>query len=643
MCGIVGVLNFDGALVNPSALMRMRDAVHHRGPDDAGIWTDGNVGLAHRRLSIFDLSPLGHQPMVSADGTLVLVFNGEIFNFIELRADLQSRGHTFTSGSDTEVLLRLWQEQGPACLSQLVGMFAFAVWDTSRRTLFAARDRAGIKPFVYTVAGRTLMFSSEAKSILAAPGFSARLDPLGFANFQFAGYPLGGRTLFEGIQQLPPGHMLQADSDGVRIDEYWKLQFRYDATRDHASTAAQLDALLDTAVAQHCRSDASLGCHLSGGLDSSTVAAFASVHRPALDTFSIRFDSGGPYDESAYARAVAQAIGSRHFEDQPVLGNTEQILAFLVYHVEQPITSSAVAYFGASQLAAQHVTVALTGHGGDEVFGGYAAQFAVAYGGGGPIASSGLPSAQVSARARLEFLLRSEGLSGVVRRLRGQPAVPLGDLADEEELWVRLHCSRPEAVQSPSMDAAFKAALGGYSSADDFLSTFREAPTSEVFDKALHHDLRTYLPSLLHVEDRTSMAMSIESRVPLLDHRIIEFAATVPPDVKVPGRVSKQLLRTVSAGRLPEMVRTRRDKGAFPVPINEWMQGPLYNFSRSLLTSKRALSRGVYASSWIKACVSTRQHLWPLVMFELWARLFLDGDRDLLEQVAEYRATLRVR
>jgi asparagine synthase (glutamine-hydrolysing) len=521
MCGIVGILHLDGEPVDARPLGRMRDAVEHRGPDDAGLWCDDHVGLGHRRLSIVDLSPLGHQPMRSADGNLVLVFNGEIFNFVELRLDLQSRGHTFVSGSDTEVLLRLWEEQEEGCLSQLVGMFAFAVWDRRRRRLSIARDRAGIKPLVFAERGTRLLFASEAKSLLAHPALSPRLDVAAYADFQFAGYPLGGRTLFDGVRQLPPGSVLHADAAGVQVREYWRLSYRYAPARSHADTAAELDALLDLAVSQHCRSDAPLGCHLSGGLDSSTVATYAAAHRPSIDTFSIRFDSGGPYDESAFARSVAEALGARHHEDQPTLGNTEHILPFLTYHVEQPLSSSAVAYFAASRLAAQHVTVALTGHGGDEVFGGYAAQFALAYGGGGPqAAASGTPTR--GRLARLEFLLRNEGLRGLGRRL--QSAARHDALSADDAMWVALHCTLPEARTSPAMADDFRRALDGYSPVDDFLATFRGAPTEERFDRALYHDLRTYLPSLLHVEDRTSMAMSIESRVPLLDHRVIEFA-----------------------------------------------------------------------------------------------------------------------
>jgi len=640
MCGIVGILNLDGDPVREQTLTTMRDAMWHRGPDDAGIWVNGGVGLAQRRLSILDLSPLGHQPMHSADGQACIVFNGEIFNFVELRAALIARGHTFQSESDTEVLLRLWQQDGPDCLRQLVGMFGFAVWDQSERRLFAARDRAGIKPFHYAQVGRTLIFASEIKAILAHPGVVAALDAKGLADHVFAGYALEDRTLFSGVRSLPPGHALEVIDGHVTVREYWRVDYRYDHARSFEATVDELSVLLDDAVRLHCRSDAPIGAHLSGGLDSSTIAAIASNTRPGLPTFSIRFDAGATYDESQYARMVAERIGSSHHEELPSPTSLEELIPFLIYHVETPVTRTAVAYFSAARLARRHVTVALTGHGGDEVFGGYPAQFRIGLGAAGEASSASVAARPMSAWERIAFLVRSEGLTGVFAKGLGRSTGAKGPETPADR-WIAEHCGLPEPLGHPAFTAAFKQQLGGYSPRAGFLTAFEGVAGAELFDRCLHHDLRSYLPSLLHVEDRTSMATSLESRVPFLDHRLIEFAATVPAHTKVPAERSKQLIRAAMRGRLPDEIIDRKDKGAFPVPITQWMDGPFGDYARRILLSARSLDRGIHRPEWIKACVAHRRGVFPLLTFELWCRLFLDRDDELLRGAQDFSSRLR--
>jgi asparagine synthase (glutamine-hydrolysing) len=630
MCGIVGMLRLDGGPADRRVLQRMRDAMWHRGPDDAGIWCDGPLGLGHRRLSILDLSPLGHQPMHAPDGSASIVFNGEIFNFVELREALEARGERFVSGSDTEVLLRLWLHHGMACVDELVGMFGFAIWDRDRRRLFAARDRLGIKPFYYARTATHWLFASEIKALLAHPEVSPRLDARSMADVIYSGYPLEDRTMFDGIRVLLPGHCLTFEDGHLEVRPYWTVRYDYDTTRTLDETVEALRPLLDDAVRLHCRSDAPIGAHLSGGLDSSTVATLAAGHRAGLPTFSIRFDEGGAFDESRYAREVAARIRSVHHEESPGDLSLDQLLPLLPHHVETPVTRTAIAYFGAARLARRHVTVALTGHGGDEVFGGYPAQFEVGLGVPGDEASAVTANARpVSSRERFGFLWRSEGLGGLLERARRRVTrrAPGDDSASDR--WIERHCGLPEPGQHPALTSSMKRAFEGYSPRTAFLEAFERAPTDEPFDRCLHHDLRSYLPSLLHVEDRTSMALSLESRVPLLDHRLVEFAATVPPAIKVAGHRSKQLIRRAMRGRLPDALIDRRDKGAFPVPIERWMDGPAGDAVCRLLLEKQTLDRGIYSQAWIRASVAHRRSLIPLLALELWCRMYLDGDSEL--------------
>lgn len=642
MCGIVGALDLANQPLDPALVLRMRDVIAHRGPDDAGVWVDGAVGLGHRRLAILDLSPSGHQPMFGDDGNSVIVFNGEIFNFVELRTDLERAGHTFRSGSDTEVLLCMWSVYGPRMLDRLVGMFAFAIWDQAKRSLFAARDRTGIKPFYYTTVGNTFAFASEIKALLEMPGRRTRPDMAGLADVMFAGYTLRDRTVFEGVKVLPPAHTLEIRDGRVTVAPYWGVEFRYNRERGFEDTVQELKALLDNAVDIHCRSDAPIGAHLSGGLDSSAVAAVALRHRPRLDTFSIRFGEGGAFDESPFARLVAERIGSTHHESLPKADDLESLLAFLTYHVESPITPTAISYFSAARLARTHVTAALTGHGGDEVFGGYPAQFAVGFGVAGDPSRVPVAHAQQSMTQKLMYLLRSEGIGGVMSRVRGRARTTgrSGGARDPRDEWVARHCNFPLPTAHPALSAAARRSIGDYAPTADFLTEFDGAATSELFDRCLHHDLRSYLPSLLHVEDRMSMAVSLESRVPLLDHRLIDFMATVPPEIKSPQRRSKQLLRAAVADLLPDQVINRPDKGAFPVPLSDWLSGSRGDFARRILLEERTLDRGILDPRWVRASVADGGATFPWLAMELWFRVFVDRDPVMHQQIEQVSAGL---
>lgn len=625
MCGIVAAFNRLGGKVDRAELVAMREELHHRGPDDEGLLLDGAVGLGHRRLSIVDLSPAGRQPMANEDGTVWLIFNGEIYNYVELATRLRARGHRFRSHTDSEVILHLYEEEGEACLQHLNGMFAFVIWDRRTGSLFAARDRIGIKPLHYFENPEWFLCASEIKALLAHPAVEPRPDHEGIADFLFAGHTLGHKTFFRGIRQLPPGHCLTLADGKLTVREYWAPVHRYDWNRSAARVSSDLMDLLDDAVRIQCRSDAPLGCHLSGGIDSSVVTALAMRHHQPLKTFSIRFEGGSYYNEWIHARAVARHLGTDHREDTP--GSDDLLLLYprLMWHQNVPIPdASGFTYYAASRLAARHVKVVLTGHGGDEIFAGYPAQFKAAYGSTAMFDFSSQPrSISPTARTRFRRVFRREGIGGVLKRIgrRLAPKPP----TDLSSLWIALHCG-PDPNTDPRLDRRFRAALAGYSPRKEYVAPFEQSQTDQPLDRALYHDLRVYLPSLLNKEDRASMSLSLESRVPLLDHRLIEFLATVPPSQKVPGLLPKALLREVGRPRLPASVVGRRDKIPFPSPEAEWLNSGQLPLIDAVLREERTLDRGVFAPDELREPGLGAQMRFSVFNIELWFRMFIDRD-----------------
>ena len=638
MCGIVGILRFDGRPVDERTFNAMRDVMLHRGPDDAGTYIDGPAGIGHRRLSIVDLSPAGHNPMCNEDRSVWITFNGEVYNYVELREELLQRGHRFSSHTDTECIIHLYEELGERCVERLGGMFAFVIWDARRKCMFAARDRIGIKPFHYYADANQFVCASEVKAILAAPGVPCAVEARGIADYFFSGFPLAGRTLFAGINQLPPGHSLTVDADGVRTRKYWDVEYAYNHTRSSRAVHEELTALLDDAVRLHCRSDATLGCHLSGGIDSSTVTGLASRHRQSLKTFSIRFAEGGWYDETQFARAQSAHADAHYLEAIPDGNDLGSVLPGLVWHMEMPLPNlGGFSYFTVSRLASSHVKVTLTGHGGDEVFAGYPAQFRTAFG-TNPFPPEREPDAQhesstTDVLGRFWRRVARLGVGGVARgvwnRVFPKPVSP-------EDLWVALHCGRAPD-KNPLFARRFVAGLGGYTPRDDYLAAFRDAPTNELLDRCLYHDLRCYLPGLLHMEDRVSMAVSVESRVPLLDHRIVEFMATVPPLQKVPGMQPKALLRDAAGNALADAVRNRKDKRPFPVPFQFWVREVLKSMSREILQSPASLDRGVFDADRLRRWDLSATEIWGALNLELWFRIYIDRDQSLVRQAMALR------
>lgn len=631
MCGVLGVVKFGQGRIDGSDVVRMRDVMTHRGPDGEGLFVSGPVALAHRRLAIIDLSGAGKQPMTNEDGSIVLVFNGEIYNYVELREALVRNGHQFSSASDTEVIIHQYEEDGEACVKRFNGMFSFLLWDDRKKRLFGARDRLGIKPLYYFADRDRVILASEIKAIIEDETVPREPNLQGIVDYFFAGRSLGTKTVFGGIEEVAPGHTITVDVNNrrVRVDKYWDVVYNYNFRRSDEQVDEELFALLDNAVKIHCRSDAALGCQLSGGLDSSTVVALSARHRQLLTTFSIKFTEPGFFDETQYAKRVAAHVGAQYMEDEPKPIEMAQLLPFLVWHMDVPMaTGGGFAYYAASRLASRNVKVSLTGHGGDELFAGYPAQFEAAYG------DTSMFVREQYSQSLHSQPIRKRLLSGLLNQLPRRLVRGLKNAGRSgiEDTWVGLHCSRvPYEEQIFQLD--FVKSLGDYSPKEAYIRPFKEVMTDQLLDKCLYHDLRVYLPALLHLEDRASMACSIESRVPLLDYRLVEFLASVPPDQKVRYGEPKHLMRGVASKLLPPEIYSRKDKCGFPVPNRFFVFDKVKALIREILLAPECIQRGVISPDVLKAATDHFNPIvWKLVNLELWFKLFIDRNQKWIER-----------
>jgi len=636
VCGIVGIAQDRGTRVDPDVLVRMRDSMWHRGPDGAGLELDDGIGLGHRRLAILDLSEAGRQPMRNEDDTLWLVANGEIFNYVELGHELRAKGHRLRSSCDSEVILHLYEEHGTECLRFLNGMFAFALWDRRRRRLFAARDRMGVKPFYFHQRPNGIAFASEIKALLEDPSVPQRPDPRGIADFLFCGQPLGGKTFFEGISELRPGHALVFESGRTRIWPYWRPDYRDKIDRSDGEVLEELGALVHDSVRMRVRSDVALGSQLSGGIDSGVITALTNLFQPGSKTFTIRSGQSGYYDETPLARKVARHVGTLHHESMVESADLDRDLTMLTWHMDMPMpTPGGFNYHAVAKLEAEHVKVVMTGHGGDELFAGYPAQFQACFGHQSMFDRSAVPPKRrrPSRAYRLRRVLQRLGLRGVMNRVWKHLAPPREGL---EEEWVRLHCSPLDS--DPDLHPGFLKSLAGYSPVDEYLDQLRNAGADDAFDRCLNHDLRCYLPSLLFMEDRASMAVSIESRTPLLDYRIAEYLARLPVEQRVRGLVPKWLLREIGRPHLPDEIVDRRDKIPFPLPMDEWLSEDLGEPVQRILASSAARSREIFLPHALSERGFRAGHDWSVLSLELWFRTFIDGKLEPGTPISEVDA-----
>jgi asparagine synthase (glutamine-hydrolysing) len=626
MCGICGIVARDPrATVDQAAVDRMTCVLRHRGPDATATRIDGPAGLGHTRLSIIDLSDAGRQPMSNEDGRYTIVFNGEIYNYVELRERLQSR-HTFTSHTDTEVILHLFEEEGADCVRSLNGMFAFAIWDARERTLFGARDRLGIKPFYYALDGSRFLFASEIKSILAAP-FPADIDRAGIADYLTFQFCLGDKTLFSNVRKLLPGHTILVTPGGVDVRRYWEPDYTVDTARTPAQFLQELKTLLRDAVRIQLRADVPIGAHLSGGLDSTTVVCLArSLGADPFHTFSGAFDAGDQFDEGRYARLVSASAATIHHEVRPTPAQFVDAMPKIAYAMDEPAAGPGVfPQYLVSALAREHVKVVLGGQGADEVFGGYT-RYLVMY--LEACIKGGIQGTQEDDR----YVVTFESILPNLRQLEGyEPMLrqfwSSGVFGDADRRYFQL-IARTGSAAAAIAPEFWASVHDGYDPFAAFQAEFDRPGCPSLINKMLRFDLNTLLPALLQVEDRTSMAVSLESRVPLLDHRIVELAASMPPKVKFKGGRSKHIFRQAVEPLVPADVFSRTDKMGFPVPLNRWYrENPVRDFVGDSLQS--AAARGVVRPGLVDAVqgqdADFDRGVWGLLNLELWMKTFVDG------------------
>jgi asparagine synthase (glutamine-hydrolysing) len=625
MCGLAGIVLSQPGRPDEPTVLAMRDAQRHRGPDQAGIFVAEGVGLGHRRLSIIDLAH-GQQPMVDDAAGLALIYNGELYNFQSLKVELEALGVVFESNSDTEVLLRAWQRWGEECLSRLVGMFAFAIWDMRTRRIFLARDQIGIKPLYYgfTRAG-DLVFASELKGVLAHPDVERTLDPQALEDYLALGYVPDPKSISRGVRKLPPGHWLSwlAGEAEPTVRQYWDVSFDRTADQTPDEAIAKLRDLLDGAVQSQMVSDVPLGAFLSGGVDSSAVVASMSrASQQPVRTCSIGFDHDG-FDETVYARQVAQHLHTQHFERR-VSADDYELLDTLAGVYDEPFSdSSALPTYRVCELARTKVTVALSGDGGDENFAGYRRYRMHAW--------------ESALRARLPLALRKPlfGCLGKLypkadwapRPLRAKTT--LQALArDDVEAYFHTVSTTSVAMRQRLYSRRFKQELQGYTALEVFRAHAKKAPTRHPLLLAQYLDLKTWLPGdILTKVDRASMAHSLEVRVPLLDHRLVDWASTLPPALKLKGGTGKYIFKKALEPDLPHDVLYRTKMG-FSVPLAAWLRGPLAQRTRDALLGGAVAECGYFDPAVLDELL--REHaagradhsatLWKLLMLDAFLR-----------------------
>jgi asparagine synthase (glutamine-hydrolysing) len=631
VCGIAGQVSLDGERPVEAALIRrMTDVIAHRGPDGSGQHVRGPVGLGHRRLSIIDVQT-GAQPMCNEDGTVWITFNGEIYNYRQLRAELVALGHVFRSASDTEVIVHLYEELGEACLGRLSGMFAFALWDERRRTLFLARDRIGIKPLYYTRAAGSLLFASEIKSLLQHPAVPRRFEPCAIDRFLTYYYLPGEQTLFEGVHRLEPGHCLTVRDGRIVTRQYWDLSFAVEpGWRRFDDAVAALQETLARSVREHLMSDVPVGVLLSGGVDSSGVLHHA-VEQGAgrVRSFTVGFAGDGVCDERPYARLAARACGSRH--DEITFGASEfgRLLPTYTWHMEEPVCEPpAIALYAVSRRAREcGVKVLLSGEGGDEVFAGYNRY-------GYLLALERLKSLFGSARGVLRMGMHSLAFLGL-RRLRN-----FTDLVDPPLAQYYLSCAAtpytPFNLHKPALyREAFTQALGPQASDEPTRRLFKTFGDLPLLHQMLHVDTKTWLPDdLLIKADKMTMATSVELRVPLLDTAVLQFAASLPTHFKLRGWPPKRVLRAALKDAVPRAILERK-KAGFPVPYDRWLRHELKDFVHETIHGRRSVLCDYFSRDALRRLTDAQlrgeggaQEVFSLLVLELLHRQFVRLDTE---------------
>ena len=628
MCGICGKVEFeDGASVKEVLIKDMLDTIRHRGPDDEGLYVGPQVALGFVRLSIIDLAN-GHQPLSNEDGTIWIVFNGEIYNYRALRTFLLNKGHTLRTQTDTEVIVHLYEELGVNCLEQLRGMFAFALWDQKTRTLMLARDRVGIKPLYYSVLDSAIVFASELKAILADPEVTLDLAPGVIDRFLTFLYVPGEDTLLRKIHKLAPGHYLIIEDGRLKVRKYWDLNFLKGHCPPSIKEAeTQLSNLLTEAVELHSIADVPIGVLLSGGVDSTAVLGCAAeLTTKEMSSYTVGFSDANVADERPYAKLAAETFCSRHYDMTISAGDFAEFLPKYVWHMEEPVCEPpAIAMYYVSKLARNHVKVLLSGEGGDEAFAGYDNYRTIIW-------MERLK--RVCGPLNTTLSWGATQLSGLAQSARVAKYAPLIGASFPSYYYSRT--STPYRYSGngigqlyskdflPQIDREF--------TVEPIRRLFSVVHGESILDQMLYIDTKTWLPDdLLIKADRMTMANSLELRVPLLDHRLLEFAASLPSHYKLKGFTLKYIWKKALARRVPSAI-LRRKKAGFPVPYESWLRNECRDQVHEILTDRRTSQRGYFQKAAIEKLVRTNnerggfsKEVFSLVTLELWHRMFLDG------------------
>jgi asparagine synthase (glutamine-hydrolysing) len=630
MCGIYGIV---GPKIDQEKVKRATHTLAHRGPDEVGFFFGKTVGLGHRRLSITDLST-GRQPIFNEDGSKCIIHNGEIYNFMELRELLEAKGHEFTTRSDSETILHAYEEWGEACVERLRGMFAFAVWDERSRTLFLARDRVGVNPLFYAEYGGKFFFASEMKAILAEEGFPRSLDQTALASYFTLSYIPAPYTIFSHIRKLLPGHTLTYREGKARIRKFWDLECRPDRGKSEARFIEEFMALLEEAVKIRLISDVPLGAFLSGGIDSSTVVALMSkVSRDPVNTFCMGFGGnvGGYLDERGYARQVAERYATNHREHE-VTPDPEGLIRKIVTAFDEPFADdSAIPSYFVCRMARENVTVALSGLGGDEVFAGYERYL-------------GLMLSR--AYRKIPASIREHGIRKIIESLgerrdghytvnHMKRFVRSGSLPPDQCYFGYLSILNPVIRESLFTDAAsFRGHAEGCR--DLALSHFNSSQVAEKEDllaRAFYCDLKTYLPEdILAVTDRMSMLSALETRAPFIDHKFLEFCATIPSEMKIQWYTKKYLLKKAVKPLLPKDILTHRKQG-FVGPMAQWLKNDLRAFTQETLTEKNLGRHGLFHYPTVQRALDEHYAgreihdtlIWSLLIFQTWYEAYMEN------------------
>jgi asparagine synthase (glutamine-hydrolysing) len=611
----------------------MADTIRHRGPDDEGYYVSGPIGLGFRRLAIIDLEG-GHQPLANEDGSIWITFNGEIYNYQELRTILLAKGHVFKTQTDTEVIVHLYEEYGPDCLQKLRGMFAFAIWDGNTKTLLLARDRVGIKPLYYCLNDSSLIFASEIKAILADPSISRKIVPELIDRFLTFMYVPGEETLLDGISKLAPGHYLLVNNGKVVIRQYWDLHFGEPSERAGLQDAeGDLLSLLAETVKLHMIADVPVGVLLSGGVDSTGVLSLAvNATDKKISTFTVGFSGDEVADERPYARLASEKFGTQHYDMTISAEDFATLLPRYIWHMEEPICEPpAIALYYVSKLARKHVTVLLSGEGGDEAFAGYSNYRNLVWLERLKAGGSSLNGAFAKGLSLTDSVFHSHRFSKYGHLMR-----------ERFPDYYYSRTSNPHRFTGNRLGETYSADFLEVIDRERSLEPVRRLQDhvrgKNTLDAMLYIDTKTWLPDdLLIKADKMTMANSIELRVPLLDHRVLEFAASLPPSLKLNGRNTKYILKKALTKNIPSEIRKRKKTG-FPVPYESWLRNDLKDLVWDVLMDGKTINRGYFRKDAIESLLRANSNgtnyskeIFSLLSLELWQRTFLEREQVVLQ------------